>query len=160
MRRATFVLGAAVAVCVVGVTQTSSTQSPVPVGPERHAAPVAGGAITTANVPMPTLTAEEAAAVARAMSRERLAALRARTGAVAQRAVLDAEEALFREPTAEEARALAPAAAPQTAVQVALPGGGAALKADASSVSLLTATVDESGRVVTSHDAKGARHDR
>lgn len=159
MRRALLMLGVAVVVCV-GATQSTFTQAPAPRRPQAPAAPVAAPAITTANVPMPTLTAEEAAAVARAMAPDALTAWRARTAVMAQRAVFDAQERAFREPTADEARALAPAAADTAPVEVVLPSGGAAIKADASSVSLLTATIDQHGRVVTAHGTPGGRHER
>ena len=166
MRRALLLLGVGVVVCVVAATPPAFTQSaassrPEAVAPVTAVAPVvAAPAATTANVPVPLLTPDEAATLARSVSPDRLAALRSRADALAQRAVLDAQEGLFREPTAAEARALAPTATDAASVEAPLATGGAAIKTDASGVSLLVATVDGAGRVTTSHDTKGARRER
>ena len=63
----------------------------------------------------------------------------------AQRAVRDEAEQGFREPTAEEAAALAPPSSDSTGTAVALAGGGAALKADATSLEFVKVTVGKDG---------------
>ena len=97
--------------------------------------------------------------LARRFSPDRLAAIRARLQADAQRAVRDEAEQAFREPTAGEAAALAGPPSEATAAEATLANGGAALKADASSLSFVRATVANGGTVVT-HDGKGARRDQ
>jgi hypothetical protein len=156
MRITPLLLGAGVVVCVVAATQPTNTQAPVSA---TAAAPVVAPAITTANVPMPTLTAEEQKVLAQRFSPERLAALRARMQADTQRAVRDEAERGFREPTAEEAAALAGPASDSAGTEVALPGGGSALKADAASLEFVKVAVGKDGVVVT-HDGKGARRDQ
>jgi hypothetical protein len=152
MRTTVLLLGAGVVVCVVAAAQPTQTQAPA-------SATSAAPAVTTANVAMPTLTPEEQRALAVRFSPERLEALRTGVQADAQRAVRDEAENLFREPTAEEAAALAGPRADGTGTEAALPGGGAALKADVSSLEFLKATVGKDGTVVT-HDGKGARRDQ
>lgn len=151
MRKSLLALGLGAA-CLVAATQSTSTQSAVAPAPATAPAVFTP---TVANVPMPELTAEEQKALAQRMSPERLAEIRARLQADAQRAVRDGAEG-FREPTAAEAAALALPAVEGQAVEVALPNGGVALKADASSLSLVTASVDAKGRVVVS-DKEGRR---
>lgn len=155
MRRALLVLGVAVAVCVVGATQSASTQ---PAAPPQAAV---AADITTANVPMPTLTAEEREYLRRAQSPERRARVAEMIGA--QRTARDTETGEFRTLTAAEARALAPELAASTPQVFELPGGGVGVRADASHVSFSVATVDASGKVTTGHSAagaKGGQHDR
>lgn len=158
MRITPLLLGAGVVVCVAAATQPTQTQAPVSA---TAAAPVAAPAPTrtVANVPMPTLTAEEQKALAQRFSPERLAVLRARLQADAQRAVRDEAEQAFREPTAAEAAALAGSSSEGAGAMVSLPGGGAALKADAASLEFVKATVGKDGTVIT-HDGKGARRDQ
>jgi len=153
MRITPLLLGAGVVVCVAVATQPTQTQAPV------SATAAVPAAITTANVPMPTLTPEEQRALSQRFSPERLAAVRARLQADAQRAVRDEAEKGFREPTAEEAAALAGPASEAAGTAVALPGGGAALKADAASLEFVKVSVGKDGTVVT-HDGKGARRDQ
>jgi hypothetical protein len=155
MRR-TFLLLAIAVVCVGAAAQSTFTQSPAPAA--SSSAP-AVAAPTVANVPMPTLTVDEQKALALRFSPERLAALRTRMQADAQRAVRDEAEQGFREPTAQEAAALARPSSDSTGTAVALAGGGAALKADATSLEFVKVTVGKDGAVVT-HDGKGARRDQ
>lgn len=143
MKRTLFILGAGVAVCVAMAIQPAQTQSTVPA----QAAPTVpvgapAPARTAANVPMPTLTPEEQAMLAQRFSPERLTAIRARLQADAQRAVRDDAEGGYREPTAAEADVLASPATDSAQVEVALPRGGAALKADASSLTYATLSVE------------------
>lgn len=157
MRKVWYLLGAVV---VIGASASSSArqvQSPVSEG-----APIAQAqspAPTVANIAMPTLTPEEQQQIARRFSPERLAAIRARLHADAQRAVRDTAEQAFREPTAADAAALAGPRGEASATAVALPGGGVALKADVANVEFVKATVGKDGTVVT-HDGKGARRDQ
>lgn len=159
MRKTKLLLGAGIAVCVVVARQPASMQSPAP---ERATPSVqvvaAAPPRTVANVPMPTLTPAEQAALAR-VEATRLAATRGYVADVAQRAVRDSGEGLFREPTAAEAAALALPAASGVAQEVPLSIGGYAVKTDPSALSLVVATAGKDG-VVTGHQAKGARRDR
>lgn len=161
MRRALSVLGATVAICVVGATRSSSTQPPATTRADAPAASAAAPAITTANVPMPILTDEEREYLRRAQSPERRARVEALMAA--QRTARDAETGEFRALTAAEAQALEPAV-PAVAPQVfELPGGGVGVRADASHVSFSVATVDATGKVTTGHTAAGAnggQHER
>ena len=93
------------------------------------------------------------------MAPARLAAARAQAALLAQRAVHDRDEQSFREPTAAEAAALAVPDSGTTSQEIAVPGGGFAVKTDASGLSLAIATVGKDG-VVTGHDTKGGRRDR
>jgi hypothetical protein len=158
MRKALLLLGSGVAVCVVAATQPTQTQAPASAtAPASVAAPAPTP--TVANVPMPTLTPEEHKALSQRFSPERLAAVRARLQADTQRAVRDEVEQGFREPTPEEAAALARPASDASGAEVALAGGGAALKADAASLEFVKVSVGKDGTIVT-HDGKGARRDQ
>ncbi len=105
---------------------------------------------------MPTLTAEEQKALAQRFSPERLAALRARMQADAQRAVRDEAEQGFREPTAEEAAALAgPASDSAPAPRSPSPGGGVGAQGRRREPRVREGrTVGKDGAVVT-HDGEG-----
>jgi hypothetical protein len=153
MRKTLLLMGVAVALCAGAATKSASNQSQAPAP---SAASAATPATTTANIAMPTLTPEEQRALAQRFSPGRLAALRARLQTNAQRAVRDDAEQGFREPTAEEAAALARPTSDATGSAVALAGGGAALKADAASLEFVKVTLGQDGTVVT-HDGKGAR---
>jgi hypothetical protein len=158
MTKALFLMGAVAAVCAGAASQIASTQSLAPVRPTTET-PASTSAPTTANVAMPSLTPDEQQMLARRFSPDRLAAIRARLQADGQRAVRDEVEQAFREPTAGEAAALAGPPSEATAAEVTLTNGGAALKADASSVSFVRAAVANGDTVVT-HDGKGARRDQ
>lgn len=158
MRTFMSLTGVTLAVGVVAVAaQASGPHSPAQASPAPVA--VAAPAPTTANVEMPTLTADEQKMLAARFSPERLAAIRARVQGDAQRTVRDDADGVFREPTAEEAAVLARPAAADASVAVTLGNGGQALKADASSVEFVKATVGSDGAVVT-HDGKGGRRDQ
>ena len=158
MKRALLVMGAVATVCAGAATQIASTQSLAPVRstPEIH---TLTSAPTTSNIAMPSLTPDEQEILARRSSPDRLAVIRARLHADAQRAVRDEAERAFREPTAGEAAALAGPPPEATAAEVMLANGGAALKADASSLVFVRASVANGGTVVT-HEGKGARRDK
>jgi len=82
------------------------------------------------------------------VSRQRLDALRRSLSA--QVAAVDQAEGV-REPTPEQAAAIALPAESATAVQ--MPNGGLALRQDGSALSLLTATVGDDGSVRVTHEA-------
>ena len=71
----------------------------------------------------------------------------------------DGDEQAFREPTADEAAVLAAGRRDLSAEVVSVGRGGVALKANASSLEFVKATVDAAG-VVVSTDGKGARRDQ
>ncbi len=159
MRTTRFLLGASIAGCVVVAMQTASMQSPTPAsGPPEDRVVVEAPPRTAANVPTPTLTPAETAALSRATA-ARLAAARTHAVGVAQRAVRDRDEGLFREPTAAEAAALALPAGTGAAAEQPISLGGYAVKTDASGVSLLVVTTGKDG-TVTGHDVKGGHRDR
>jgi len=92
----------------------------------------------------PTATVAPLSSPAARYSPEQLQRLR--QSLVAQIAVKDDAEGL-RAATDHEAAALGGAAAPATAQAVALPGGGVALRTDASQMSLAVAELADDGRV-------------
>lgn len=97
-------------------------------------------------------TAAPANAATASTSSERLA--RIRQALQNQIAVHDAGEGAMRAPTADEAAALssAPTAATRRTEQsVALPGGGVALRADASSLSFLVVETRPDGKLAFRH---------
>lgn len=106
--------------------------------------------------------AAKPAATPSTSSSERLA--RIRQALQNQIAVHDAGEGAMRAPSAAEAAALsgAPAvAAGRTAQVVTLPGGGAALRADASSLSFLVVETQGDGKLAIRHEsAKAAKAQR
>jgi hypothetical protein len=157
MRKSIVVLGAIAAVCIGAATRRVTTQTPLP--PGDVAAPAAASASTSANIAMPALTSEEQQMLSRRFSPERLAAIRGRLQVEAQRAVRDEAEQAFREPTAEEAAAIGGSPQSATSTEVTFANGGAALKADASSLNVVRATVGPNGTVVT-HEGKGVRRDQ
>lgn len=146
MRTTLLMLGLG-AVCLLAATQTTFSQAPVPT-----AAPAAFTP-TVANVPMPALTAEEQKALARAAAAS-LDRSRRDVAILAQRAVRDREDGLFREPTAAEASALASTVATGDTPEIPVPVGGYAVRTDVSGLSFAVVTRDKDG-VVTGHDAKG-----
>lgn len=155
MKKALFVLGAGVAMCVVGATQSAHTQSALP-AQATAAVPVLAPAParTVANVPMPTLTPEEQKAF-----NALIVALRPQTPdgrSSAQRAVRDADEGLFREPTAAEAAFLSTELGGDAPEVFELPGGGVAVSTGAAGMSFVTASVDAQGRLVVKHEATAA----
>lgn len=161
MRKALLTLGAAVAVCVAGATQSASTQPAASRAAAPAAASAVGADITTANVPMPTLTEEEREYLRRARSPERRT--RVADLIAAQRTARDVETGEFRALTAAEAQALTPAIPASTPQVFELPGGGVGVRADASHVSFSVATLDASGTVTTGHTSagtKGGQHER
>ncbi len=157
MRKAWYLLAAVVVIGASAASSARQVQSPVSAG--TSVAQAESPAPTVANIEMPALTPEEQQQLARRFSPERLAAIRERLQADAQRAVRDQAEQAFREPTAAEAAALAGPRTESTAATVALPGGGVALKADATNVEFVKATVGKDGVVVT-HEGKGGRRDQ
>ena len=158
MKRPLLVMGAVAIVCAGAATQIASTQSLAPVRStaETHALT---SAPTTSNIGMPALTPEEQEMLARRSSPDRLAAMRARLQADAQRAVRDEAEQAFREPTAGEAAELAGPPPEATAAEVPLANGGALLKTDASSLVFVRASV-ANGATVVKHEGKAARRDQ
>lgn len=156
MRRALYLAGALVAIGVAGTVPAAHEQ---PTSAASAAVTPIQAPATTANVEMPALTPDEERALARRFSPERLAAIRARVRGDVQRAVRDGAEQAFREPTAAEAAALGTRPAPAETGEVPLAGGGAALKADFSSLEFVKATVGSDGTVVK-HDGEGARNDQ
>lgn len=160
MHKVLLLMGVGVVVFVGAATQPASLQSPAPasVSPA-SGAPAALVAtvptLTVANVPVPTLTSEEQQAIAAlvtAVRRDPSAA-----GQSAQRAVRDAAEELFREPTSSEAAALAQVTADGSAIEVALPGGGATIDTTAAQMNHLVAQRDVDGRVAMTHDVKSTK---
>jgi hypothetical protein len=86
-----------------------------------------------------------------AVSQERLN--RIRQSLLRQIAVHDQAEGAMRQPTAAESAALAPTAVAGAERIVALPGGGAALRADPSSLSFLVVETQGDGKLAMRHDA-------
>jgi hypothetical protein len=83
----------------------------------------------------------------------------------AQLAVYDAAEGAMRQPTAAEAQALTRGMTPGAEHVVALPGGGAALRRDLSSLNFLVIDVSADGKKTMRHGsadsvAKGGQHAR
>lgn len=120
----------------------------LPASAQQAAAPPQSGAVPT----------RAAAAMPATITSERLA--RFRQALLSQIAVHDAGEGAMRAPTAAEAAALAgpPAAASGRTEQViALPSGGVALRADASSLSFLVGETRGDGKFSMRHDAPKAK---
>lgn len=151
MRKALCLFGVVALVAAAAAYVTSSQPA--------EGAAVVAAAPTAANIQVPTLTPEEQQRLQRRFSPARLAAIRTRLQADAQRAMRDDAEQAFREPTAAEAAALTGAPREATSLEVPLAGGGAALRSDASSVNVVRATVGPDGAIVT-HEGQGARHER
>lgn len=106
-----------------------------------------------ASAPAQPATAPTATTLPQSITPERLA--RMRQALSRQIAVYDAGEGAMRAPTAAEAAALAgpPAVATGRTEQVmALPRGGSALRADASSLSFLVVETTGDGKLAMRHD--------
>jgi hypothetical protein len=127
--------------------------------PRAAVAQVSAPTPTVANVATPALTPEEQQMLSRRFSPERLAVVRARLQGDAQRAVRDDAEQGYREPTAEEAAALASRSANASGSEVVLANGAVARRSELANVEFLKATAGDGG-VTLSHDQKGARRDQ